>query len=77
MAANALKMTNFAPYNNKNMNKKAYQQPSMTEVEIMQEALLNDGSVQNVTGNASLKYGGSGHGPARSGSHDGSWDDEE
>ena len=72
-----LKMINFAPSNNNSMNKKTYQQPSMTEVKIMQEALLQDGSVQNVTGNASLKYGGGGHGPARSGSHDGSWDDEE
>lgn len=70
-------MINFAPSNNNSMNKKPYQQPSMTEVKIMQEALLQDGSVQNVTGNASLKYGGGGHGPARSGSHDGSWDDEE
>ena len=72
-----LKMINFAPSNNNSMNKKPYQQPSMTEVEIMQEALLQDGSVKNVTGNAGLNYGRGGHGPARSGSHDGSWDDEE
>lgn len=70
-------MINFAPYNNKNMNKKAYRQPSMTEVEIMQEALLQDGSVTRMSTNANLKYGGGGKGPARSGSHDGSWDDEE
>lgn len=72
-----LKMINFAPSNNNSMNKKTYQQPSMTEVEIMQEALLQDGSVTGLSSTAGLKYGGGGQGPARSGSHDGSWDDEE
>ena len=72
-----LKMINFAPSNNNSMNKKTYQQPSMTEVKIMQEPHLLDATVTGLSSTAGLKYGGGGHGPARSGSHDGSWDDEE
>ena len=57
------------------MNKKEYMKPQMQAVTInIRHQLLNT-SVDNIAG-GTLKYGGSGSGPARARSFD-DWDDEE
>jgi len=58
--------------------KRVYQKPALRAVKIQQTHIICT-SLNNVTGNAGLNYGGSGSGPARARSNSGwdGWDDEE
>jgi hypothetical protein len=58
---------------------KEYMKPATQVVEIHQRSGILSGSVNGVDGNASLRYGGGGSGPARARSFDGcddSWNEE-
>ena len=55
--------------------KKNYKKPAIQVMEIQTTSVCQV-SVQNISTNASLRYGGGGHGDARA-KERGSWDDED
>ena len=57
------------------MNKKAYQQPMMNVVNLQHISYILSGSVNRVSGNAGLNYGGGGSGEAKSRQHS-VWDND-
>ena len=57
--------------------KKNYQTPAMQVMNIEPATMIAGSKVNSIGGNAELKYGGAGRGPARSRDGGGNWDDEE
>lgn len=52
------------------MNKKQYQKPAMRVRKLEYMQMLCAGSLNKISSNAGLRYGGGGKGPARSRSYD-------
>lgn len=57
------------------MTKKVYLKPAMQMAAVMQQTSLLGGSVNRVSGNSTMGYGGGSGSEARAGENNSEWDD--